>query len=131
MITVALYEKTTKISVDNEERHFVQRLDTLDVDRITPQVQYALDGVSQTFDYDESLSKELGHHVYVRNKNTVRLTPFGGAPDAEHAESDNRPASEGVAVRGDTPSSSSGAGGDGAFKLPDTSKEDSEKTISE
>lgn len=83
MITVGLYVKKTKISPENEERHFYSRITSLDIDSVIPTIQYDIDGEAQTFDYDEKFSKEVGHYSYVRNQNNVRLTPFGGSNDNE------------------------------------------------
>ena len=89
MITVALYNKKTKISPENEERHFYSRIAEIDIDAVIPIVQYAIDGVLQDFDYDEKFSKEAGHYAYVRNQNNVRLTPFGGNNDSKPNNSDD------------------------------------------
>ena len=85
MITVALYDKKTKYSPENEPRHFYSSFGTMDVDmtpeQIAPSVQHAVDGVLQTFDFDEAFSKEVGHYAYVRNQDNVKLTPFSRHAD--------------------------------------------------
>jgi len=85
MITVALYDKKTKYSPENEPRHFYSSFGTMDVDMtpesVAPSVQHDVDGVSQTFDFDEAFSKEVGHYAYVRNQNNVKLTPFRSNAD--------------------------------------------------
>lgn len=74
MITVGLYKKTTKQSVDGEDRHFYQRAAEVDIDAITPSVTFEIDGKNQNFFYDEAFSKEVGHHAYVLSGS--RLTPL-------------------------------------------------------
>jgi len=74
MITVGLYKKTTKISPENDERHFYQRAAEVDIEAITPSVSFEIDGKMHNFFYDEAFSKEVGHHAYVLSGS--RLTPL-------------------------------------------------------
>ena len=78
MITIATYKKTTKISPEGDERHFLERIEEVELDgEIAPASINRNDenGDLKTFYLDEALSKELGHYVYTIRKNK-ELTPF-------------------------------------------------------
>jgi len=80
-IAVGLSEVMVKQAIDGE-RKFYQRIGTAVVDSITPELTVTVEGEKEpsTFMYDEVVSRQVGHHTYIRPKAGVPmhkpLTPF-------------------------------------------------------
>lgn len=79
-ITAALMEVMTKEAIDGP-RYFYSRIGTVVVEEITKELEATADGENSPtqFLYDEVVSKQVGHHVYMRRKGGgahIPLTPI-------------------------------------------------------
>ena len=101
MITVALYLKTTKINPDGKEIYFLSPIGEMEIETKVPSVQYDMNGVLATFEFNEPFSKQVGHFAYVKNKDKAKLTPFGD----DHSKSTGADTNSDNTSDGSSPSS--------------------------